>query len=180
MKRAAIYMLLIMIAFSACASAAESGATLEMDNRALYIRGKETVIKEIKAWAENERARRRLHFEKVKHAISERYGQTVEMEGFSAEEPASVSGVRMSRIGVREAILTGRIPPVEGLSADEAMVVLKTSGFAVYKPHVFYALSEQEKIRLLLGADMPLLVMEDTGPFDEIKIYFKQEMGKNN
>ncbi len=180
MKRSATLAVLAMLAFCAAANGAQSGATLEMNNRALFIRAEETIIKEIKAWAEYERARRPLHFEKVKQTISERYGQTVEMEGFSAEEPASVSGVQMVRIGVREAVLTGRIPPVEGLSTEEAMIVLKAFGFIAYDPRVFYSLSEQEKIRLLIESDRPLLVLESTGAFDKIRIYFKQEMGRNN
>ena len=182
MKRSSVFFVFFIIAAAlisgAPAAAEPAAATIELNDCAVFVRADEAVIKEIKTWAESEEGRAAADYTELKRILDGRYGDRVRSERFAVEKLSTVAGLRTVRLTVREAALTGRTPPIEGLLPEEAAAVLGMFGFTVAAGREFDALPEQEKIRLLNTSEGALLVLEGTGPSDELIIYYMEQDGE--
>jgi len=176
-----LFLLIILLFLSASAASADiSHATIEVKGGAVFVTAEDVTVNEIKQWADTEVNRGESDFAAVAKALSERFGDKITIESFATQEFAAAAGVKEVSLPLRDAILSGKVPPVEGLSLDEAMIVLAAFGFNAVPAIDFNLFTEDRKFSAMLEAETALVVFDGTGPFDEIKVYYKLETEKKH
>ena len=170
MKRLILLIVIFLFYAFTAACGDQAHATMELNDRAIVVWGKDELVKEITEWAESGDFSAAGH-EEVTRRITERYGDSVRVEDFFKTEFEELSNGQKILIPVREAVVNGRIPPIEGLGLDEAMILLGLFGFSVSTDREFSSMTDAEKITELINSEGPLLVLNGTGPFDGIIIY---------
>lgn len=170
MKKPIILSLVFLLGAFASARGEQAHVTIETDGRAVVVWGGEGTIKGIMEWLETGELES-IGYEETGSKIIERYGDSVRVEYFSEVGFEELSKGKKNRVPVREAMIRGLLPPIEGLKMDEALMVLGGFGFSAAGDQEFSMMPDAEKIVKLIEASGPLLVLTGTGPFDEIMIY---------
>jgi hypothetical protein len=174
--RIAFFIALSLLLAPLAASAKElSSMTIELKGSAVFVLSDAKIIKEIEAWANGDVIQASADSGQIVKTLSSRFGSDIQIETFVTQELSSAAGTQEIRLPLRDAILSGRIPPVENLSMDDAAIVLATFGFSSVTTREFDALSDDQKLRRLLEADKALIVLEGTGPFSEMSMYYREE-----
>jgi len=167
--------LILLLAAAGAARAETISMTVETGGYALLVTGDEAVISEIDAALEkikpgNENAAA------LASSLLEKYPGKVEIEMFAVPGSAAADAV-ITRLTVREAVLRGVTPPVEGLSFEEASAVLAAFGFTVFSGKDFDRMSEAGRRREFYLAEGTALMLDGAGPYDYITIYRKKGGG---
>ena len=92
---------------------------------------------------------------------------------------ADITGAGALRVELplRRAVLTGLLPPMEFLSADQARSVLGDAGFFAVSPDEWRALSEAR--RIAAAAKQPVAVFTGTNPTDTVIVIQSESMEQN-
>ncbi|MFA6448161.1 MAG: hypothetical protein WCX65_01725 [bacterium] len=180
MKKTALLTVFLLIAPFAAASASVSSMTIEFKNGAVFVQADAKIMKEIKEWAEKSGIHSAADSKNIIETLSGRYGNRIQIESFVTQQLSAAAGVKEVRMPLRNAILAGRIPPVENLSLDEAMIVLGGFGFTAMTDRYFSSLSNDMKLRKLVETDTALIILDGTGPDDELKMYYREETGEKH
>jgi hypothetical protein len=158
---------------AAAADESLSQATIELKGHAFFIRADDRIIGDIEQWAGTEEARG-ADFGKVKQYLDTQFGGRIKIEEFHSAELVSIKGMTSVAMTVREAVLKGRIPPIEGLLPEEALIVLEAFGFTTILYHDYNTMSDQEQYGKLYSGEGPLAALGGTGPFDTITLFYKE------
>jgi len=156
-----------------------SQVTIETKSRAFFVRAEENVVQEIRQWTGTTEAREQ-GLEQIKKQLSNRYGNRINIDEFYPAELTSIQGVMSVSMTLREATLSGDIPSIEGLTVDEALIVLGTFGFIGTTRRDFNAMSDQDKYRRLYSGRGPMVVIDGTDPLIPVTIYYKESRGEKH
>jgi hypothetical protein len=152
------------------ARAETSRITVELDGEAVVVWADESVAPEIMDWLKSGEFKTASRDEITKKIV-DRYGGAARAEVFFDVKAEKLTGARKSIVPLREAVLSGAIPPIEGLAPDDVPIILGIFGFSVLGAREFSMMSEVGIAQKLVESNNRLLVFNGTGPFDEIAIY---------
>lgn len=169
-----ILLMAAALAFATPPAAGSAGAaetmTVEIAGRAILVRAPQPVIEDIRSIRDSlpEDISTAADFIEI---IERRYGGEVHYEVFKTPGMSDFSEYEKTEINVREAVLRGIIPPVEGLDNAAAAKVLNRFGFGAFKHDEIDTMDDESRARMFYLADETIIVFTDTAPFSKIVIY---------
>ncbi len=173
--RRVLYISLLFIIVVCCAARVSAGEpesmTVELDGRAVLLYADTKILDEIETMKHE-------GFKGIETAddfielIKNRFGNDIKYEVFVLPGVSDMSEVyKTTVLPLREAVLRGIIPPVEGLDASRADRVLTVFGFKTLSSSEMEKMSEQERGRMLYLSEGTIVILTNTEPFSEIIIY---------
>lgn len=170
MKKSFLAVMIFAIALNAGAAArASESMTLEMMDGALLVVAEDDVADAVERRAESLK-QEMDSAEKVRGILAGEFGSKVTLELFFKPTIGNMAGLKIERLTVREAILRGELPPIEGLEMKAAVAILEKCGFSVTEDSLFTGMQNGDAAREAFLTEGRLAALSGSRPMDIVEI----------
>jgi hypothetical protein len=152
----------------------EISITIEAADGALLVSGPTPLVSALDAALRQTPASGRT-MEDTLRFIRRHYGNELKAETFAVSDVGNLPDVTVITLPLRQAVLEGWAPPLEGLEPVEIETLLRAFEIRAIRREAFDKMAADEKIAYLYGGAGPLLVYSGNGSYETVTLYLRVE-----